>query len=183
MRQSKCIDAFTLPQLLDLLIGYEGIDSDDLRKHLIDFLKEVTPVAEELGLKLAIHPDDPPFSVLGLPRIVSTADDIRNLIKEVPSTTNGLCFCTGSFGARKDNDLISMMDEFEDRIHFLHFRNTKMDELGNFHEAAHLEGDANMPAIIKKAIDIMQKRKISIPMRPDHGHQMLSDLGKKGCNY
>jgi mannonate dehydratase len=172
-------EAFTPDSVRAALRTYKGIDTALLKKHLYYFLQQVVPVAEASGLQLAIHPDDPPYAVLGLPRVVSTEQDLADLLSAVPSPANGLCFCTGSLGSRVDNDLVNMMKRFGDHIHFLHLRNTKRDASGNFYEAAHLEGDADMYAIVKEALRIMQKRNVSIPMRPDHGHQMLDDLKKK----
>ncbi len=139
----------------------------------------MVPVAEANGLKMAIHPDDPPYPVLGLPRVVSKAADVNALLKAVPSPANGLCFCTGSFGARADNNIIQMFEQFKDHIHFLHLRNTKRDAEGNFYEADHLAGDTDMFEVMKKVVQLMKEKNKSIPMRPDHGHQMLDDLKKK----
>jgi mannonate dehydratase len=173
------VEAFTPDLVLAALDTYKGIDTALLKKHLFYFLQQVVPVAEAAGLQMAIHPDDPPYPVLGLPRILSTATDVEDLLAAVPSPANGLCFCTGSFGARADNDLVQMIRQFGPHIHFLHLRNTKRDAAGNFYEAPHLGGDADMYGIVKEALLIMQQRNCSLPMRPDHGHQMLDDLHKK----
>lgn len=169
---------FTPALVLEELEKYAHIDDTVLRKHLVLFLEAILPTAAEHGLVMAIHPDDPPYAVLGLPRIVSTIDDLRFIIQSVPSTANGLCFCTGSLGSRPDNNLVEMIQELGDSINFLHLRNTKRDEKGNFYEANHLEGDTDMYAVIKAISEIQIKRNISLPMRPDHGHQMLDDLHK-----
>ncbi|MDQ6608253.1 MAG: mannonate dehydratase [Bacteroidota bacterium] len=168
----------TTTEMLAKLEWYKDIDAAALRENLCYFQKEISEVAQECGVKLAIHPDDPPFPILGLPRVVSGLDDFTYFLNKVDNASNGVCFCTGSLGASAKNDLPAMVKGLGDKIHFIHLRNVSKDKEGNFFEADHLAGDTDMYAVVKEIVGLMQDRNVNIPMRPDHGHQMLDDLNK-----
>lgn len=178
-------EGYSLEDFNNILETYQNIGSKELKEHLFFFLKEIIPIAEKAGIRMCIHPDDPPYPILGLPRVVSTEQDILDIYNAVNVANNGLTFCTGSFGVRTDNDLPGMIDRLGSRIHFIHLRSTQRDEQGNFYEANHLEGDVDMYGVMKALImeqkkrEVLGRQDISIPMRPDHGHKMLDDQHKK----
>lgn len=178
-------DGYSLPQLREHLLTYAGIDRDKLQRHLVDFLTEVTPVAEQVGINICAHPDDPPWALLGLPRILSTAEDYAHMLDKVDSPANGMTFCTGSLGAFSGNDLPAMVRQFASRIHFVHLRNVRRQEDRtpcSFYEDEHLEGDTDMVAVIAELLSEEKRRRAAgradheIPMRPDHGQEILDDL-------
>lgn len=172
-------ESFTAAEFLAAIQTYATVDADQLRENHVAFLEAVCPVADDLGLHLVVHPDDPPFPIFGLPRVVSTEADLTHLFARVPNRSNGLCFCAGSFGVRADNDLPGMVERLGDRIGFVHLRSVQREPRGAFHEAAHLEGDAGMAAIVGAVHRLQRRTGRSLPMRPDHGHQMLDDLKRR----
>lgn len=172
-------EAYTVEAFLSVLNGYEGIGSKKLKENLFYFLKEIIPVAESKGVLMAIHPDDPPYPILGLPRVVSTEDDLIELLSAIDSPSNGFTMCTGSYGVRPDNDLVGLVERHGKKMNFIHLRSTQRDAEGSFFEANHLEGDVDMYGVVKAILEIQNSRNVVVPMRPDHGHQMLDDLNKK----
>lgn len=171
-------ESYSLDDFRHAVARYKSIDNNQLADNLEYFLSQIIPVAEKNNISMAIHPDDPPFPILGLPRVISTEMDVKRVLKHPDSNSNGLTFCTGSFGVRADNDLVEMIKKFQSRIHFVHLRSTKRDVIGNFYEAAHLQGDVPMYQVMKQLMKINSTNTTLIPMRPDHGHQILDDLNK-----
>lgn len=171
-------ESYSVADFQQKLNAYANIDAAELRANLVYFIQQIAPIVAEVGINLAIHPDDPPFPMFGLPRVVSTVQDVEAIYDAYDATCNGLCFCTGSFGARADNDLPKMFQQLGKRVNFLHLRSVQLEPDGSFYEANHLEGSHDMFAIMKEIVKEQNRREVSIPMRPDHGHRMLDDLDK-----
>ncbi len=178
------VEDLSLEDFNQALQAYDHIDRHMLKANYFDFLQAVIPTAEEAKVKMAVHPDDPPMSIFGLPRIVSDENDLEDLLSAVDSPYNGLTFCTGSLGSRSQNNVVKMMEKFADRIHFVHLRNVIKEENGSFYESDHLDGDVDMYEVVKILLTELAQRQTngqaeaSLPIRPDHGHQMLDDLHK-----
>ncbi len=172
-------EGYTLKEFQSVISNYDRIDEGKLFDNFIYFLRKIIPLCEELGINMALHPDDPPFSIFGLPRIVKGAKDLREIMAKVPSLNNGICFCTGSFSVIKENNLLEILQENAERVHFIHLRNIRRNDMGDFYEENHLEGEVDMFEMVKEIVRIMQVRMVSIPFRPDHGPQILDDLEKK----
>ena len=170
------VDDLTIPVFKEMIAQYDNLSHADLKANLSYFLNEVIPVCEEHGIVMAIHPDDPPMDIMGLPRIIKSEKDLDDLVGFIDSPSNGITFCTGSLGANPDNDLPKLIRKFANRIHFLHLRNVKREADGSFYEDNHLEGSSDMYEVVKAVLEIEKERNIQLPMRPDHGHQMLHDL-------
>ncbi len=173
------VDDLTIPVFKAMIAEYENVSHADLKANLSYFLNQVIPLCEALGIKMAIHPDDPPMDILGLPRIIKSETDLDDLVNFIDSPSNGITFCTGSLGANPDNDLPKMIKKFANKIHFLHLRNVRRETDGSFYEDNHLQGSTNMYNVVKAVLQIEKQRGVQLPMRPDHGHQMLSDLKNK----
>lgn len=172
-------ESYSTQDFLEILNSYHAIDRNGLKENLFFFLKEIIPIAEKSSVLMAIHPDDPPFPILGLPRVVSTEEDLAELLSCIDSKSNGFTMCTGSYGVRADNDLAGMIERHGSKMNFIHLRSTQRDAEGSFYEANHLEGDVDMYEVVKAITILEQKNNLNLPMRPDHGHQMLDDLNKK----
>jgi len=175
------VDDLTIPVFKEMIAEYDALSHDDLKENLSYFLNEIIPLAEELGIVMAIHPDDPPIDIMGLPRIIKSEKDLEDLVSFVDSPSNGITFCTGSLGANPDNDLPALIRKFGDKIHFLHLRNVRREADGSFYEDHHLDGSSDMYELVKAILEVEKRRGIQLPMRPDHGHQMMHDLNENSA--